>query len=135
MSYPIEEIEGIGGTYSEKLKAAGITNTDQLLQTAGAPAGRKELETKTGISGKLILQWANRADLMRIKGVGKQFSELLECAGVDTIKELRTRRADNLTAKMVEINGEKKLCKANPKEDQVQGWIDGAKTMEPSISH
>lgn len=135
MSYPIEEIEGIGGTYGEKLKAAGVTNTDQLLAEAGSAAGRKALEEKSGVTAKLLLTWANRADLMRIKGIGKQFSELLECSGVDTIKELRTRNAANLAAKMAEVNAEKKLAKSTPNEAQATEWIEAAKSMDPMISH
>ena len=135
MSYPIEEIEGIGGTYGEKLKAAGVTNTDHLLKEAGSAAGRKALEEKSGVTAKLLLTWANRADLMRIKGIGKQFSELLECSGVDTVKELRNRNAANLAAKMAEVNAEKKLAKSTPNEAQANEWIEAAKAMDPMISH
>ena len=135
MSYPIEEIEGIGGSYGEKLKAAGINNTDNLLAEAASAPGRKALEEKCGITSKLLLTWANRADLMRIKGIGKQFSELLECSGVDTIKELRNRNAVNLAAKMAEVNAEKKLAKSTPNEAQATEWIEAAKSMEPMISH
>jgi len=93
------------------------------------------LAEKSGITYDHLLKWANRADLMRVNGVGKQFSELLENAGVDTVKELGTRRADNLTAKMTEINTAKKLAKVSPNQDQVQGWIDQAKTMDAIITH
>ncbi|HPF14145.1 MAG: DUF4332 domain-containing protein [Planctomycetes bacterium] len=135
MNYPIEEIEGIGPTFGEKLKAAGVQNTADLLKTCCNPSGRKALAEKSGITYDHLLKWANRADLMRVNGVGKQFSELLENAGVDTVKELGTRRADNLTAKMTEINTAKKLAKVSPNQDQVQGWIDQAKTMDAIITH
>ncbi len=135
MNYPIDEIEGIGPTFGEKLKAAGVNNTGDLLKTCCDKKGRDGLAASTGISYDNLLKWANRADLMRINGVGKQFSELLENAGVDTVKELGTRRADNLTAKMEEINAAKKLARSTPKQDQVEGWIQEAKTMDPIITH
>ena len=135
MNYPIDEIEGIGPSFGEKLKAAGVNNTGDLLNTCCDKKGRDGLAASSGISYDLLLKWANRADLMRINGVGKQFSELLENAGVDTVKELATRRADNLTAKMEEVNAEKKLARTTPKQDQVEGWIAEAKTMDPIITH
>ena len=91
MVYKIIDIEGVGDVYAEKLIAAGIKDTDIILEKCAKPAGRKALEEETGISGKLILKWANHADLMRINGVGPQFSELLEASGVDSVKELRNR--------------------------------------------
>ena len=96
MAYKVVEIEGVGEVYAEKLVAAGINSVDDLLAKCAAPAGRKALAEETGISGKLILKWANHADLIRIHGVGPQFAELLEAAGVDTVKELRHRKAENL---------------------------------------
>lgn len=135
MGYKIDEVEGIGPAFREKLTAAGITNTDQLLKEAGAKAGRKALAEKTGISEGQILKWINRADLMRISGVGKQFAELMECTGVDTVKELAQRNAANLAEAMTKINGEKKLTKGSVSESQVQGWIDQAKTMDPGVTH
>ena len=135
MGYTIEEIEGIGPTYGEKLKAAGITNTDHFLKFCCDKKGRAGIAGKTGLSESNLLKWANMADLMRINGVARQYSELLEAAGVDTVKELRTRRADNLSAKMAEVNVEKKLTKAVPNEAEVQKWIDQAKSMDPLITH
>ena len=131
----IDAVEGIGPAYAEKLQAAGIKDTDALLEKACAPAGRKGLEAATGISGKLILKWANMVDLFRIKGVGAEFAELLECAGVDTVKELRNRNAANLATKMAEVNEEKKLTRAVPSEKQVTGWIEQAKGLPPKIEH
>lgn len=135
MTYKIEEIEGIGGVYREKLSGAGIDTTDALLQACGTPAGRKSLAETAGISEKMLLTWANMADLMRINGVGKQFAELLEAAGVDTVKELKHRNAANLADKMTEINEQKNLTNGAVSENQVAGWIDQAKTMDPAISY
>lgn len=135
MSYPIEEIEGIGPSYGAKLNGAGIKTTANLLKKGAAPAGRKAISEASGISEKMILEWCNLADLMRIKGIGKQFSELLEAAGVDTVKELRNRNAANTAAKMAETNAEKKLTRAVPSESQVQGWIDQAKVMTPVLTY
>jgi len=135
MGYKIDEIEGIGPVYAEKLSGAGITTTDDLLAKCGAKKGRKETAEASGCSEKQLLEWANMADLMRIKGVGSEFSELLEAAGVDTVKELATRNAANLAAKMEEVNGEKKLTRAVPSESQVEGWVSEAKGLDPMISH
>ncbi|HGY91544.1 MAG TPA: DUF4332 domain-containing protein [Planctomycetes bacterium] len=135
MAYKIDEIEGIGPAYREKLTAAGIMTTDDLLKYCCEPKGREEIAEKTGVSKKLILTWANHADLMRISGIGPQYAELLEAAGVDTVKELRHRNAANLAAKALEINQEKKLAKTTPAESVVAGWIEAAKTMEPTIKH
>jgi len=135
MSYKISEIEGIGPVYAEKLAAVGITTTDHFLTRCADKKGRSATAEKSGIGEKLLLNWANKADLMRIHGVAAQFSELLEAAGVDTVKELRTRRADNLAAKMAEVNAEKNLCNAVPSAGTVQKWIDQAKELEPMITH
>ena len=111
------------------MNAAGIVNADQLLEKCAAPAGRKALEEETGISGKLILTWTNHADLYRVKGIGPQFAELLEAAGVDTVKELAHRNAANLVAKMNEVNEEKHLVHRVPVEVEVQKMIDQAKEL------
>lgn len=135
MEYKIDEIEGIGPANKEKLAAASIATTDDLLRLCASAKGRQDTSEQTGISASQLLKWADMADLMRISGVGRQFGELLKAAGVDTVKELRTRNAENLTAKLAEVNEEKRLAKAVPTAGQVQGWIDAAKTMEPLISH
>ena len=135
MAYKIDEIEGIGPAYASKLQAAGVKTTDDLLEAAAAPAGRKDLAEKTGLSTKQILKWANMADLMRIKGVGEEYSELLEAAGVDTVKELKMRRADNLTVKMAEVNEAKKLVRQTPSQTVVEKWIEQAKTLEAKLSY
>lgn len=135
MSYPIIDIEGIGKTLAEKLTAAGIRTTGALLEAAKDPKGRKALAGSTGIDEAKILNWAHKADLMRVKGIGEEYSDLLEAAGVDTVKELRNRRADNLTAKLAEINAAKKLVRQLPSEKQVAGWIEHAKTLPAVLSY
>ena len=135
MSYKIEEIQGIGPAFAEKLTAAEITTTADLLAKCCTPAGRGNVAEITGLSTSHILKWANMADLMRVSGIGPQFSELLEGAGVDTVKELRTRNAANLAAKMDEVNQEKHLSGSAPVEKTVQAWIDSAKEMDPTITY
>ena len=135
MGYPIEEIEGIGDVYGTKLEANGIKTTDDLLKACATPTGRAKIAEDCGISGKLVLTWSNMADLMRINGIGKQFSELLEAAGVDTVKELRHRNAANLAAKMAEVNAEKKLAKASPSESQCTEWIEQAKQLDAVLEY
>ena len=135
MAYKIDEVEGIGPTYAAKLKEIGIDDTDDFLKLCCDAKGRDEAAEKTGISEKLILTWANMADLMRVSGIGKQYAEILHAAGVDTIKELRTRNAANLAEAMKKINDEKNLANANASESSVQDWIEKAKTMEPLITH
>lgn len=132
MNYKIIDIEGIGNVNAKKLVEAGINTVDDLLQKAKTPAGRKALEETTGISGKSILKWTNHADLMRINGVGPQFSELLEAAGVDTVKELKHRVADNLQQKLEEINNKRNLVNRVPSVSEVQKMIDQAKEL-PAI--
>ncbi len=134
-SYPIAKIEGIGPTYAEKLKAVGITNTKAYLDRAKDPAGRKALEAETGIEHARILKWANMADLMRIKGVGEEYSELLEAAGVDTVKELRNRNAANLTVAMKEANEKRKLVRQVPAQSNVEKWVDEAKELPPMMTY
>ena len=135
MGYKIDQIEGIGAVYAEKLQAAGVKTTEDLLEKCAAKKGRVALAEETGISPKLILTWTNHSDLMRIKGVGPQFSELLEAAGVDTVKELRHRVAANLYAKMVEINDQKNLVNRVPVESELQKMIDIAKELPAVMTY
>ena len=135
MSYKVEEIEGIGASYASKLEEAGVKTTDDLLATCAKPAGRKALAEKTGISDKLILRWTNHADLMRIKGVAGQFAELLEAAGVDTVKEFRHRVAANLQPKLVEVNEARNICNRVPAVSEVERMIAQAKELEPVVSY
>lgn len=134
-SYSIETIEGIGPAFGAKLKTAGITTTGALLKAGADPKGRKALAEKTGIDEAKIRDWCNMADLMRIKGVGEEYSELLEKAGVDTVKELRNRKADNLHAKMAEVNAAKKLVRQLPSLKQVEAWVAQAKELPPTMTY
>ena len=104
----VEEIEGVGGSYAEKLGAAGLKTTEALLGEGATPAGRQGITEKTGISEQLIQKWVNHADLFRINGVAGQYAELLEASGVDTVAELGQRNAANLTEKMEQVNSERK---------------------------
>jgi predicted flap endonuclease-1-like 5' DNA nuclease len=131
----IEDIEGIGPQYAEKLKTAGINSTDKLLEAGATAKGRDELATTTGISAKNILCWVNHADLFRIKGIGSQFSELLEAAGVDTVPELAQRNAENLQLALAKTNEDKKLAKSTPSLTQVTNWITEAKTLPKVVQH
>lgn len=135
MAYKIVEIEGVGSVYAEKLEAAGVKTTDDLLDKADTKKGREALAEETGISEKLILKWANHADLFRIKGIAGQFAELLEASGVDTVKELRHRVPANLHAKLVEVNEAKNLCNRVPAESEVAKMVEQAKELEPRIKY
>jgi predicted flap endonuclease-1-like 5' DNA nuclease len=135
MDYKIIDIEGVGDVYAEKLQAAGINKVSELLEKCAAPKGRKELAEATGITEKLILKWTNHADLFRINGVGPQFAELLEAAGVDTVKEFRHRVAENLQPKLVEVNDKKNICNRVPAVSEIQKMIDQAKELEPKMTY
>ena len=128
-------IEGIGEVYSGKLKEAGINTVEALLDAGATPKGRQELEEKTGIGHKLILEWVNLADLMRIRGVSEEYADLLEEAGVDTVKELRNRNAANLYAALNTTNEAKKLVRRLPTEAQVAVWIEQAKALPPKVTY
>lgn len=135
MIYKIIDIEGIGPVYAEKLLAAGIKTDKDLLEKCCKPKGRKALAEETGITEKLILTWANHSDLMRIDGVGPQFSELLEAAGVDTVKDLRIRKAENLQPKLEAVNAEKNLCNRVPSLKEVEKMIAQAKELPPMMEY
>lgn len=135
MAYKIIDIEGIGEAYAAKLQEAGINTTEELLAKAATPKGRATLAEETGISPKLILKWANHADLFRIKGIAGQFAELLEAAGVDTVKEFRHRVAANLQPKLQATNDERHLCKRVPSVAELERMIEQAKELEPAISY
>lgn len=134
-SYPIEKIEGIGPVYGAKLKEAGIDTTGDLLKAAASPAGRSALAEKTGLTTHQILEWANRSDLMRIKGVGEEYGDLLEASGVDTVKELKHRVPANLHKKMAEVNEAKNLVRRMPSEADVADWVAQAKDLPPTLTY
>jgi predicted flap endonuclease-1-like 5' DNA nuclease len=131
----IISIEGIGETYAAKLKGIGISSVEALLQAGASPKGRQDIAEKSGISDKLVLEWVNRADLYRIKGVGEEYSDLLEAAGVDTVVELAQRNADNLYQKIVATNEEKKLVRKLPTAAQVAGWVEQAKQLPRVLTY
>ncbi len=135
MAYKIDQIEGIGEAFAKKLEAVGVMTTADLLAQCGTKAGRTKIADMTGISEKLILKWTNHADLFRIKGVAGQFAELLEAAGVDTVKEFRHRVAANLQPKLEATNEEKKLCKRVPSVAKLEKMIEQAKVLEPMVSY
>lgn len=131
----LSTIEGIGPAYEEKLKAAGVGSCEALLEQGCTKKGRDEIAAKSGLSDSQILKFVNHADLMRVKGVGGEYAELLEAAGVDTVVELAQRNAENLTAKMAEVNAAKKLVRSLPSGKQVSGWVDQAKGLGRKVTH
>jgi len=131
----IEDIEGIGPLYAQKLIEAGVTSVAQLLKVGADPKGREELAAKTGIDRKLILEWVNHADLYRIKGIGQEYSDLLEEAGVDTVVELATRKPENLHAKILEVNADKKLVRRPPSAGMVADWVLQAKELPRIVTY
>ncbi|MBR1683262.1 MAG: DUF4332 domain-containing protein [Bacteroidaceae bacterium] len=135
MAYKVIDIEGVGEVYAEKLTAAGIVKVEDLLAKCAAPKGRQQLAEETGISDKLILRWTNHADLFRINGVGPQFAELLEAAGVDTVKEFRHRVPANLQPKLEETNNEKHLVRRVPSLKEVEKMVEEAKALEPVVTY
>ena len=129
------KIEGIGEKYATKLKMIGISTTGRLLDRGRTPQGRKEIAEKSGISKTLILEWVNLADLFRIKGVGEEYSDLLEEAGVDTVVELAQRNPTNLYTSVVEVNKKKKLVRKLPTEDQIKAWVKQAKKLPRIVEY
>lgn len=132
---PLEKVEGIGSKYAQQLREAGITNTDVLLSKGATPKGRQTISDASGISPKLILEWVNHVDLFRIDGVGEEYADLLEEAGVDTVPELAQRNSENLHAKLVEINQKKKLVRQLASESQVAKWIEQAGKLPRVITY
>ena len=131
----IEGIEGIGPAYSKKLKDAGVKTTDDLLDVGGTKAGRKELSEKTGISETVLLEWVNKADLFRIKGIGEEYSDLLKEAGVSTVVELGRRNPENLHEALVGVNEAKKLVRRTPTLAQTTDWVEQAKTLPRKVEY
>jgi predicted flap endonuclease-1-like 5' DNA nuclease len=131
----LEMIEGIGPVYAEKLRAAGISTVEALLRAGATPEGRKELAERTRIGDEYILDWVNRADLMRVRGVGEEYSDLLEKAGVDTVIELAQRNADNLYKKLLQVNAEKRLVRRLPNRGMVTRWVEHAKVLPRVVSY
>ena len=129
------DVEGIGPVNADKLKKAGVGSTDSLLSKGGTAAGRRDLAAKSGVSDGLILEWVNRVDLFRIKGVGEEYSDLLEASGVDTVVELAQRNAGNLYQKIVEVNAAKNKVRKLPTQAQVEDWVAQAKKLPRAVSY
>lgn len=131
----IADVEGIGPKFAAKLEAAGIKTTEELLKRGAKPKGREEIEKATGIGRAQVLEWVNHVDLYRIDGVGSEYSDLLEEAGVDSPAELAQRVPANLAAKMAEVNAKKKLVRRVPTETVVAGWVAQAKKLPKVVEH
>jgi predicted flap endonuclease-1-like 5' DNA nuclease len=131
----IIDIEGIGPAIAQKFQQAGVGSVERLLKVGGDKKGRKELVEQTGLDEDQVLKFVNMADLYRIKGVGSEYAQLLEAAGVDTVKELRNRNAENLYAKMREVNATRKMVRQLPSLTQVQGFIAHAKELTPAVTY
>jgi predicted flap endonuclease-1-like 5' DNA nuclease len=131
----LADIEGIGDIYAGKLEAVGIASIEELLEKGATRKGREELAAQSGISDTLLLKWVNRADLARVKGIGSEYADLLEAAGVDSVPELAQRNAENLTATLVEVNEVKKLVRRVPTVTEVTDWIAQAKGLPRIVTH
>ncbi len=131
----LSTIEGIGEAFQAKLNEVGVSSLEGLLEKGSTPKGRKDLANKSGISENMLLKWINRADLFRIKGIGSEYADLLEAAGVDTVPELAQRNATNLHQKMQEVNAEKKLVRQLPGVGQVEAWVSMAKELPRVIEY
>jgi Domain of unknown function (DUF4332) len=135
MSYPLTDIDGIDDEAVAILKTVGIRSTERLLEAARTVKGRKVLAIKTGFEEKQLLCWANVADRMRIRGISKEYAELLQAAGVDTVKELKFRNPANLAKAMAEANRKRKMVRLLPSEKVVGRWIDHAKSLPLKITY
>jgi len=131
----IKEIEGIGDVYGAKLREVGVKTVEALLERGATPKGRKELAAETGFAEQTILEWVNRADMFRVPGIGSQYSDLLEAAGVDTVRELAKRKAENLFETLKKVNEEKNKVNKLPSVSQIQNWIDAAKELPRGVSY
>ena len=129
------DIEGIGETYAAKLKAVGATTVEKLLEMGSTAKGRKDLAEKSGVGDALILKWVNHCDLIWVKGVAGEYSELLEAAGIDTVPELAQRKPENLLAKLQEVNTTKKVVRSLPVLSQVTDWVEQAKKLPRMINY
>lgn len=131
----LADVEGIGPAYAAKLEKAGVASTQALLDKGSTPQGRKAIAAQSGISESLILQWVNHVDLYRIRGVGSEYADLLEAAGVDTVVELAQRKPENLYKALLEVNQEKKLVRRTPSLAQVQDWVSQAKALPRVVQY
>jgi predicted flap endonuclease-1-like 5' DNA nuclease len=135
VSYSIADLKDLSEAAAQKLREAGVSTTEQLLESAGNAAGRSALAGRIGESASQVLTWVNEADLMRIPGIAEGYSQLLEVSGVDTVRELATRNVENLTAKLAEVNASRHITGRVPTKDEVAGWVEAAKGLAPKVSH
>lgn len=131
----IAAIESMDHRDATKLRKAGVRTTESLLKSGATRSGRRRLAKETDLAERDILSWANRADMMRIKGIGSEYADLLEAAGVDTIRELRRRNAERLLEAMTETNLRRRVIRRLPTDGMVRGWIEAAKELEPLVTH
>lgn len=131
----IEDVEGIGPAFGDKLRECGCKDTDSLLKAGATKAGRKTLAEQSGISEKQILGWVNKCDLSRVSGIGSEYADLLEAAGVDTVPELAQRNAANLADRCAEVNAEKNLTRKVPTTAQIEDWVKQAKGLDRVIEY
>ena len=131
----IDAIEGIGPKYATKLRKARIRTTEGLLKQGATRTGRKNVAAATGFTPEQVMEWVNRADLMRVKGIGEEYSDLLEAAGVDTVKELKNRKPANLHTKLVAVNEKKRLVRRLPTEQMVAKWIAYAMKLPAVVKY
>ncbi|MGM0374293.1 MAG: DUF4332 domain-containing protein, partial [Chloroflexota bacterium] len=131
----LEKIEGIGMRFAGKLRKVGVRGTKSLLKKGSTPSGREEIAQKSGVSEKLVLEWVNHADLFRIKGVGEEYADLLEEAGVDTVPELAQRNPENLYQAIMETNKKKRLVRRPPSQKMVKDWVKQAKSLPRVIQY
>ncbi len=131
----LETVEGIGPKYAQLLRKAGVKSTGDLLKKGATPQGRRKIAADAGITGKLILEWVNHADLFRITGVGEEYADLLEEAGVDTVVELAKRNPEALHAAMAQTNNKKKLVRQMPGMKQIKAWVAQAKKLPRAVTY
>lgn len=131
----LEYVEGIGPKYANTLRKAGVRSTGDLLKKGATPEGRKQIAKDSGVSGKLLLEWINHVDLMRVKGIGEEYADLLEEAGVDTVVELAQRKPDNLYTSLEQTNAKKKLVRQLPGPSKVKSWVAEAKKLPRAVHY
>ena len=129
----IDAIQGIETAHARTLRKSGVRTTEALLKRAGTRGGLQELAAVTKLNEKMIMQWVNRADLMRVKGVGEEYSDLLEAAGIFSVKELRTHKPGPLLAKMTQVNSRRRLVRRLPTETMVTRWVEHAAALPPAV--
>lgn len=134
LSYPVTDLGGLDAAHAETLVHAGIRSTDHLIEACKSPHGRKVTALKTGLCEEDLLRWANLADLSRVRGIAMQYVELLSAAGVASVKDLKSSKADTLSQQFRQLNHEKQLCKVSPSIAVVRKWIDQAKTIGSKVS-